>query len=438
MSTKVMNKNWRRINIVLALGVVVGVLAWIAMPSSNSGIGDASQGDGCGAAYDSPSSGLAEDIFAWATTPEASDVFNALHERIAESPDFLDVRVHYVTQTILVVVTPGIGVPRETSDGIEQLVKTINAEVVFVDGCVGAADLEVAADSARAAMAKVVTEGDFRKFGGVAVSIDRAKGRVVLEADPMIGKRIVEAMDAGAELVDLVEGPAPGFTSRASDSPPFSGGAGYTTYSAGVSVGSCTTGFGSRYSYYGGFDVMATAAHCGVGGSVPMGAYNSGWQVGLFYVNGSFSSYVHPGPPSTYGRDVAMLFNPSVSYSNRLYSDPGTSPRYVVSYGDAYAGTPVCTNGRNTLSSCYNLPYDYNATLCALSSAWSAVKCVWVVRFVPYGGAVVVGGDSGGTVYQPTGGNGARVSGTISGSGYGSLFVTPVSFFMADGVSPKT
>ncbi len=438
MSTKVMNKNWRRISCGLALGVLVAVLAWVAIPSSNSGIGYASQGDGCGATYDSPPSGSAEDFFSWATTPEASDVFNALHEKIAGSPDFLDVRVHYVTQTILVVVAPGISPPRAATDDIEELVKTINAEVVFVAGCESAADLEIAAEGARAAMAKVVTEGDFRKFGGVAVSIDRAKGRVVLEADPTIGKRIVEAMEVGAELVDLVEGPAPGFTSRASDSPPFSGGAEYTTYNAGAPAGLCTTGFGGRYSYYGGFDVMATAAHCGVGGSAPMGAYNSGWQIGLFYVNGSFSSYVHPGPPSTDGRDVAMLFNPSVSYSNRLYSDPGTSPRYVVSYGDAYAGTPVCTNGRNTLSSCYNLPYDYNATLCALSSVWSAVKCVWVVRFVPSGGAAVVGGDSGGTVYQPTGGNGARVSGTISGSGYGSLFVTPVSFFMADGISPKT
>jgi len=229
MSTKVMNKNWRRISCGLALGVVVAVLAWVAMPSSNSGIGYASQGDGCGAAYDSPPSSSAEDIFAWATTPEASDVFNALHERIAGSPDFLDVRVHYVTRTILVVVAPGISPPRAATDDIEQLVKTINAEVVFVAGCASAADLEVAADSARAAMAKVVTEGDFRKFGGVAVSIDRAKGRVVLEADPTIGKRIVDAMEAGAELVDLVEGPAPGFTSRASDSPPFSGGAQYTT-----------------------------------------------------------------------------------------------------------------------------------------------------------------------------------------------------------------
>ncbi len=225
MSTKVMNKNWRRISCGLVLGVAVAVLAWVAIPSSNSGIGYASQGDGCGATYDSPPSGSAEDLFSWATTPEASDVFNALHERIAGSPDFLDVRVHYVTQTILVVVAPGISPPRAATDDIEQLVKTINAEVVFVAGCASAADLEVAADSARAAMAKVVTEDDFRKFGGVAVSIDRAKGRVVLEADPTIGKRIVDDMEAGAELVDLVEGPAPSFTSRASDSPPFSGGA---------------------------------------------------------------------------------------------------------------------------------------------------------------------------------------------------------------------
>jgi len=438
MSTKSMNRNWRRITIALALGVVAGVSAWIAIPSSDSGIVYASQGDECGASYDSPPLGSSKDLFSWATTSEASDVFNALHEKISGNPDLLDLRVHYVTRTILIVVGPGVSVPRATTDDITQLAKTIDADVVFVAGCASAADLEVAADSARAAMATVVAEGDFQKFGGVAVSIDRAKGRVILEADPTVGKRIIEAMEAGAELVELVDGPAPSFTSRASDSPPFSGGAEFTTYSAGVSVGSCTTGFGSRYAYYGGFDVMATAAHCGVGGSVPMGAYNSGWQIGLFYVNGSFSSYVHPGPVSTYGRDVAMLYNPSVSYSNRLYSDPGTTPRYVVSYGDAYAGTPVCTNGRNTLSSCFNLPADYNATLCAASTIWATVKCVWVVRFVPYGGAAVVGGDSGGTVYQPTGGNGARVSGTISGTGYGSLFVTPVSFFVTDGVSPKT
>jgi hypothetical protein len=120
MSTKVMNKNWRRISCGLALGVVVAVLAWVAIPNSNSGIGYASQGDGCGATYDSPPSGSAEDIFSWATTPEASDVFNALHERIAGSPDFLDVRVHYVTRTILVVVAPGISPPRAATDSIEQ------------------------------------------------------------------------------------------------------------------------------------------------------------------------------------------------------------------------------------------------------------------------------------------------------------------------------
>ncbi len=65
---------------------------------------------------------------------------------------------------------------------------------------------------------------------------------------------------------------------------------------------------------------------------------------------------------------------------------------------------------------------------------------MWVVRFTLYGGQMVVPGDSGGTVYQPWGGTAARVSGVITGRNLstGSIYVTPVSFFIANSVTPKT
>lgn len=439
MSGHSINRNWARIFAVSLLVMALTGGVWLFAPTGGSGAVEASSSLGCGAAYDQPIEGFGGDDLGWAISPEASDAFTRLHELIDGSSSLLDLRVHYSERVVLVVVDPGSTVPAAVAERIRGSVAAIGADVQFVAGCASRDDLERASESAGTAMAEVIPAEDLTRFGGVAVSIDLAAGRVRLEADPQIGGKILAAMDSGTDLVDLVEG-APEVLSRTVDSPPFAGGASFTTYDSGTPVGLCTSGFGSRFDAFGSYDVMATAAHCGEGGAVPMGAYNSGWQVGLFMVDGAFAAYVYPGPQSTYGRDVAILRNPDVTYSNRLYSDPGVSPRYVTNFGDAFAGTPVCTNGSVTLSSCYSLPADYNSYICANVPVWGAVKCMWVVRFTLYGGQMIAPGDSGGTVYQPWGGTGARASGVVTGRNLssGSIYITPVSFFITDSVTPKT
>lgn len=390
----------------------------------------------CGATYDSRRGGP-DTSLAWAATVEASGVFERLHEILVSTGLIVDLRVHFGDRTIVIVADPGATLDKSTVATITGLAESIGAHVEVVVGCASMDQLEAAASAARDASAAVLSAEDLRD-SGFAISVDAARGRVVIEAPPGLGVRIVDAMKVGADLVDVVDTEV-AFASRLVDPPPFFGGARFTTFDSGAARAACTTGFGAVYSGFGTFDVMTTAAHCGAGGASPMGAYNSGWLIGLFGVDGAFASYTWPGPSATYGRDVAMLRTSGVAYSSTMYADPGSTSRVVTSFGDAYTGTPVCTNGSTTLSSCSSLPADFNSTLCAYAEVWAATKCVWVVRFSLYGGVPVQGGDSGGTVFQQVGPSSAKVNGVITGSsGAGSTFVTPVSFFGLDGVTPKT
>jgi hypothetical protein len=276
VGNRVVNRNWVRI---IALGPLLTVMAfgaWLVIPTGGSKEVAASSSTECGAIYDQPKEGAGGDEIAWAITPEASSVFTRLREIVEGSPSLLDLRVHYSKRTVLFVIDPGSKVPASVAESIRESLTSIGAEAEFIAGCAARADLERTSAAVSAAMAVVVSVEDFKRFGGVAVSTDLAAGRVRLEADLRIGEKILSAMGADAELVDLVEG-APEVLSRSADAPPFTGGASFTTYDSGTPVGVCTSGFGARFAGFGSFDVMATAAHCGVGGAVPMGAYNSGW-----------------------------------------------------------------------------------------------------------------------------------------------------------------
>ncbi len=375
----------------------------------------------------------------WAESTEASDAFLELDALIKGDPALLALRVNYLTQVITIVSEPEAQPRPETSAAIAAAVaKVEGATSEIVQGCATKTDLDAAATSAREAMTRVITSEDFKRDGGVGISANYATGRVEIRSSADAADRIREAMEVGAALADHAGGSI-NSTSRLVDPPPHFGGAWYTTWDTGTQVGACTTGFGARFTFVN-MDVMATAAHCGVGGPVPMGGYNAGHLVGLFAPAASYANYTYPQGPAYFGLDVAMMYNTGTTYSNGFYTDPGFSPRYANTYGDAVAGQTVCMNGAVTGATCGAIPVNYNASYCDWQEVWQADKCVWGVQFYRFVGGLAQPGDSGGTVYQQGSGSAGKINGVISGGDItaNNIIVSPTSFFQANAIVPKT
>jgi hypothetical protein len=260
------------------------------------------------------------------------------------------------------------------------------------------------ADSIREEIAGREFGPDAQKYS-YASHLDLQTGRVLLETDApaSVTERLVEEHPE----ISLREAkPAQDLFNRQDDIPPFWGGAAIQSGGAG-----CSTGFTVRNSA--GTRFTTTAAHCFPVGATVRTPTNT--LVGTVTQRGTLGSWWFFD-----NRDVELIGGQS--YGARVYTGGvfSSTSKAVVGAGDPVAGvTGYCTSASTSGEQCNQTVQSTGAIVC------TGTGCKWPV--IQYAGGPAQPGDSGGSMYIPSGSSQVFARGAVIAGNGTTSFAEPWS-----------
>lgn len=339
------------------------------------------------------------EIFAWLDQPGAKAALRQLDEIDARRDSavigwFRD----YLNQTIHVVTDPSMDGERERVAASFGAATADGANVVVESSCYSRSELDLVLE--RIAAEDWHDVADIARF----VAIDPRIGRVLvrLEADKASQKETLEAMFGDKVRVELVADFG-GLQSRTADAAPHKGGSALNNYSSAPPYAfRCTSGFTLVVS---GVRKALTAGHCYAG-------FNTSVYSGPNYFGAkSASTNWYPA------NDLMLLYSSTTSYSNVIYTDPGTpSTRSINASRDANASdTNVCVSGYVSKNLCNFQPTSFSGGCwqpAGESTCWSTSYLT--LLFGP--GNNTQPGDSGAPSYVPSGSSWAVIVGMHAGT----------------------
>ncbi len=302
------------------------------------------------------------DRQAWLASPIAQESLSQLNDFLGSfKTGIVGTTIDHENQRLLVVLDPSKSFEAAVAAEVAKLSPSFKVDVVA--GCHSRSELEAAMSWLRQAR----VEGSVSS--SVISYIDAASSQVAALVSNPEDEKVISGALGALVRVTLAQGQMDDF-SRSSDASPHYGDA---AISGNGSL--CSTNFVFKTVYN--TRIVATAGHCG----------SASWYSGSHLVGTTI------GTPSL-SPDVQALFDAGQTYTNKIYTDPGSpTSRNVITKSDAGNGEFVCVGGAVTLAQCGNEVWAVNAD-------FNGFHNLALSRIASSTALPCDHGDSGGVVYQ--------------------------------------